>query len=159
MAIFNEVQAVNSVFASVSLPASVNAQGQFLNQVYVGMFRPDATAAPRWMGNLKQYQVGYDTNGNLVLQDAKGASAISNAQTGFISPNSVSFWTAEPPQSYSSAGYGPNMTTWPSGGFWQNSPSGTGWQFDSPDGEIVEKGGVAEMMRAQWLGDQTPAGC
>ena len=155
MAIFNEVQAVNSVFASVSLPASVNAQGQFLNQVYVGMFRPDATAAPRWLGNLKQYQVGYDTNGNLVLQDAKGASAISNAQTGFISPNSVSFWTEEPPQTYSSAGYGANMSTWPSGGYWQNSPSGTGWQFDSPDGEIVEKGGVAEMMRAQWLGDQT----
>jgi len=156
LAIFNEVQAVNSVFASVSLPASVNAQGQFLNQVYVGMFRPDASAGPRWMGNLKQFQVGYDANGNLVLQDSTGASAISNAQTGFISPNSVSFWTAEPPNSFTSAGYGTSLTNWPSGGYWQNSPSGTGWQFDSPDGEVVEKGGVAEMMRAQWLTDQSP---
>jgi len=156
LAIFNEVQAVNSVFASVSLPASVNAQGQFLNQVYVGMFRPDASAAPRWMGNLKQFQVGYDANGKLVLQDSTGASAISNAQTGFISPNSVSFWTADPPNSFTSSGFGTSLTSWPSGGFWQNSPSGTGWQLDSPDGEVVEKGGVGEMMRAQWLTDQTP---
>ena len=41
--IFSEIQAVNSVFASVSLPVSVNTQGYFLNQVYVGMFRPTRT--------------------------------------------------------------------------------------------------------------------
>ena len=40
--IFSEIQSVNSVFASVSLPISVNTQGTFLNKVYVGMFRPDA---------------------------------------------------------------------------------------------------------------------
>ena len=39
--IFNEIQAVNSVFASASLPVSVNARGTYLNQVYMGMFRPD----------------------------------------------------------------------------------------------------------------------
>ncbi|MGT2434293.1 hypothetical protein ACU4HD_46550 [Cupriavidus basilensis] len=77
LSILNEIQAVNSVFASVSLPAAVNAQGQFLNQVYIGMFRPDASAAPRWMGNLKQYQVGYDANGNLQLLDSVGQPALS----------------------------------------------------------------------------------
>ena len=39
--VFNEIQAVNSVFASASLPVSVNARGTYLNQVYMGMFRPD----------------------------------------------------------------------------------------------------------------------
>ncbi|KAI3591225.1 Type IV fimbrial biogenesis protein PilY1 [Cupriavidus sp. U2] len=154
ISIFNEVQAVNSVFASVSLPASVNAQGQFLNQVYIGMFRPDATAAPRWMGNLKQYKVGYDKTGKLVMQDATGASAISNAQTGFVSANAVSFWTADAPLSFSGGKYGGTVKNWPSTGYWQNSPSGTGWKLDTPDGEIVEKGGVGEMMRVQWLTSQ-----
>lgn len=150
--IFNEVQAVNSVFASVSLPASVNAQGQFLNQVYIGMFRPDASAAPRWMGNLKQFKVGYDANRKVVLQDATGASAISNAQTGFISPNSISYWTSEPPLAFSGGAYGSTVTNWPTkNGYWQNSPAGAGGGFDSPDGEVVEKGGVGEMMRVQWL--------
>jgi len=54
----SEIQAVNSVFASVSLPVSVNTQGTFLDQVYVGMFRPNASALPRWTGNLKQYKLG-----------------------------------------------------------------------------------------------------
>ena len=43
--------------ASVSLPVSVNTQGTYLNQVFVGMFRPDGDAAPRWYGNLKQYKL------------------------------------------------------------------------------------------------------
>jgi len=34
----SEIQAVNSVFASVSLPVSVNTQGTYLDQVFVGMF-------------------------------------------------------------------------------------------------------------------------
>ena len=34
--IFSEIQAVNSVFASVSLPVSITTQGTFLNQVYIG---------------------------------------------------------------------------------------------------------------------------
>src|SRR5205085_11618195 len=51
--IFNSIDAANSVFASASLPISVNAQGTYKNQVFVGMFRPDANARPRWVGNLK----------------------------------------------------------------------------------------------------------
>ncbi|CAJ0801206.1 hypothetical protein LMG19083_03551 [Ralstonia psammae] len=153
--IFNEIQAVNSVFASVSLPAAVNAQGQFLNQVYVGMFRPDATAAPRWMGNLKQYQVGYDANGSLQLLDSVGKPALSSAGTGFISPNAISFWTADPPLAFGTSGYGSSVTNWPKNGFWINSPSGVGGASDSPDGEVVEKGGTGEMLRVQFLTDQS----
>ena len=61
-AIFSEVQAVNSVFASTTLPVSVNVRGTNLNQVYVGVFRPDANKAPRWPGNLKLYNLALDPN-------------------------------------------------------------------------------------------------
>ena len=37
---------VNTVFASVSLPVSVNTEGTYLNQIYIGMFRPDRDATP-----------------------------------------------------------------------------------------------------------------
>ncbi|WP_108470884.1 pilus assembly protein [Rhodanobacter thiooxydans] len=162
--IFNEVQATNSVFASVSLPVSVNAQGTSLNQVYVGMFRPDATAAPRWAGNLKQYQLGFDTNNNVVLDDSLGNPAISNAGTGFISPTALSFWTADHqtgtprdgPFTITASGYTSTIvTSWPTNGFWVNHPTGAGGAFDASDGEIVDKGGVAEMARADYLTDQS----
>jgi len=167
--ILTEVQATNSVFASVSLPVSVNAQGTSLNQVYVGMFRPDATAAPRWVGNLKQYQLGFDSNNNVELDDSLGQPAISNAGTGFISPTALSFWTADQ-QAYTGTGAGTRngpftvnasgytttiVPNWPASGFWVNHTSGAGGAFDAPDGEIVDKGGVAEMTRADYLTAQT----
>lgn len=64
--IFAEIQSVNSVFASATLPVSVNAQGTYENQVYIGEFRPDPGARPRWYGNLKEYKYGRycDVDGN-----------------------------------------------------------------------------------------------
>jgi type IV pilus assembly protein PilY1 len=67
--ILSEVQAVNSVFASSSLPVSVNVRGTYLNQVYMGVFRPDADAAPRWMGNLKEYKLAVSGTDQIYLAD------------------------------------------------------------------------------------------
>ena len=146
--IFNEVAAVNSVFASSSLPISSNTQGTYQNQVFIGMFRPDANDSPRWLGNLKQYQFGVGgttANPTLFLADATGAPAI-NASTGFIAPTAQSFWTTK------------NTTTLPdnisaTGGFWVNDQQGSGAGFDSPDGEVVEKGGVGQQIRLANLQD------
>jgi type IV pilus assembly protein PilY1 len=156
--IFNEVQAVNSVFASVSLPVSVNGQGNYLNQIYVGMFRPDANGLPRWAGNLKQYQLGFDASNNVQLEDSKGNLAINSAGTGFISPNATSFWTsdtsaaADGPYLYSGNSITTNaVPNWPTGGFWVNAPAGAGGAYDAPDGELVEKGGVGESMRIDYF--------
>jgi type IV pilus assembly protein PilY1 len=138
--ILNEVQAVNSVFSSASLPVSVNAQGTYLNQIFLGMFRPDATGAPRWMGNLKQYKLIVDSTGQLVLGDQTGSPAISSAGTGFISPNANSYWT------YKDTATAPDNAA--TGGFFALDPKGvppTG--YDAPDGEVVEKGGAAQQMR------------
>src|SRR5438874_3957277 len=92
--IFNEVQAVNSVFAATTLPVSVNVRGTNLNQVYIGVFRPDAQKLPRWFGNLKMYKLGVDSaTQTLFLADANGSVA-SNSSTGFISSSAKSYWTS-----------------------------------------------------------------
>jgi type IV pilus assembly protein PilY1 len=140
--VLNEVQAVNSVFSSASLPVSVNAEGSFLNQIFLGMFRPDSTAAPRWLGNLKQYQLVKNASGSLVLGDALGNPAISSAGTGFISPVAVSYWTNK------DVSKTPDLQ----GGFFKNDPKGVPASgYDLPDGEVVEKGGVAQQLRLENL--------
>ncbi|MBI4937848.1 MAG: hypothetical protein HY846_06460 [Nitrosomonadales bacterium] len=162
--ILNEIQAVNSVFASSSLPVSVNAQGTYLNQIYMGMFRPDAGAKPRWVGNLKQYSFGIDANNNLYLGDSVGRGAISSAGTGFLSANAISYWTCSRSDNpyvtdttktsaaelSSLTSQGQICASDPAGGFWVNTPgmaNSASQTFDLADGELVEKGGAAQQMR------------
>jgi len=151
--IFNEVQAVNSVFTSASLPVSVNTQGTYLNQIYMGVFRPDGSGSPRWMGNLKQYQFGLTTDATgarqIFLADATGAAAV-NTQTGFVSPNAQSFWTTA---------VSPACSTDASLGFWCYSPSGVGADKDLPDGDLVEKGAAAQKLRTQGSAGRTMYTC
>ena len=132
--IFSEIQAVNSVFASVSLPVSVNTQNTYLNQVYVGMFRPDADALPRWAGNLKQYKLGVISN-ELKTLDASGQTAI-NSLTGFISECARSFWTPAVVDTY--------WAFRPQGGCLAVANSNAS---NYPDGNIVEKGAQAYRLR------------
>jgi type IV pilus assembly protein PilY1 len=121
------IAAVNSVFTATTLPVSTTTQGTFLNQIYVGMFRPDAKAGPRWFGNLKQYQLGL-VNGALDMVDRNGNSAVL-AGVGLFAPQASSFWTEDSV-------------------FFSALPSGTPPSAsDNPDGSIVEKGGVAQQLR------------
>jgi type IV pilus assembly protein PilY1 len=135
--IVTKILAVNSVFASVALPVSVNQRGSYLNQVYLGVFRPDAERAPNWVGNLKQYQL--KVNGStLYLADA-GSPPQPAADGNFISPTALSFWTT--PSSFWSTGYYPNS-------------QGQGGVSDAPDGDTVEKGGVAQKLRTTYATTQ-----
>jgi len=170
--IFSEIQSVNSVFASSSLPVSVNTQGTYLNQVFMGMFRPDGTASPRWPGNLKQYQFKL-FNGVLKLADKKGLDAI-NSSTGFITPCANSFWSTDTGQYWNYGGavavgdctVSDQASAFPVAG-------STSAYSDAPDGEVVEKGGAAQRLRGEYssggtlvsssmnyqlcIGTQTPA--
>lgn len=122
-----EIAAVNSVFTATTLPVSTTTQGTYLNQVFVGMFRPDAKVGPRWVGNVKQYQLGF-VNGKLDMLDAKNQPAVL-AGAGFFSPLAESFWTEDSV-------------------FFAQMPMGTPpSKSDRPDGPIVEKGGAAQMLR------------
>lgn len=135
--VFSDIQAVDSAFASVALPQSTDGQGSYLNQVFISMFRPDKTGAPRWAGNLKQYKFGYDATGQLSLLDADGNNAISSEGTGFIAECARSYWTPEAPDTY-----------------WSFKPQGgcstvtNSDKSNSPDGEIVEKGAQAYKLRS-----------
>lgn len=136
--ILTQIASVNSVFASASLPVSVNTQGTFLNQVFMGVFRPDRDAQQRWAGNLKQYRFGL-SGGAMYLADATGAVAVDSVNTGFIQNCAVSYWTTD------SGNYWENITG-------MNTPTGclttTMSRFsDRPDGPMVERGGAAERLR------------
>lgn len=120
------IAADNSVFSAVTLPVSTTTQGTYLNQVFVGMFRPDGDSDPRWLGNLKQYELGY-VNGAISMLDAKGKPAVSGK---FFSTAATSFWSADSV-------------------FFQLGQSGDPKSAsDAPDGQIVEKGGVAFKLRS-----------
>lgn len=133
--VFSEIQAVNSVFASVSLPVSVNTQGIYLNQVFVGMFRPDQDALPRWDGNLKQYKLGIES-GLLRTLDADENGAI-NSLTGFITECARSFWTPSTPDNY--------WAFKAQGGCLAVPDSDIS---NYPDGNVVEKGGQGYRLRS-----------
>ena len=60
------------MFASSTLPVSVNVRGTYLNQVYMGVFRPDPDALPRWMGNLKSTGWPSPARDTLFLADVNG---------------------------------------------------------------------------------------
>jgi len=139
--IFQEVQAVNSVFASTTLPVSVNVRGTNLNQVYIGVFRPDANKSPRWFGNLKLYRLGVNTaTDELFLADATGAAA-ENSSTGFITGSARSFWTEDE-----------SVDFWR---FRDPALNGVGLASDLPDGDLVEKGGAAQQQRIAYAADQS----
>lgn len=133
----SEIQSVNTAFASVSLPVSVNTQGTYLNQVYIGMFRPAENFLPRWAGNLKQYRLGYH-NGVLKLLDAQGTGepAISASGTGFIAECARSYWTPVNGDEYWQTFTTKNCLA-------STNPASS----NTPDGNIVEKGAHGFMLR------------
>ncbi|MDT0633664.1 pilus assembly protein [Spectribacter hydrogenooxidans] len=127
--VIDDILAVNSVFAAVALPVSVNVRGTNLNQVYIGVFRPDADDRTRWFGNLKLYQLNADpATDNVFLADVDGDAAQSPV-TGFINNGATSFWTH-------------------ASSYWDFAPSGEPPSgSDAPDGAVVEKGGAAQQLR------------
>lgn len=137
--IFSEIQAVNSVFAASTLPVSVNVRGTNLNQLYIGVFRPDSSDRPRWFGNLKAYQLKKDPNTGLVFTVDKLGNVAENSTTGFITGNATSFWTSS---TLSPTNY------W---AFRPSSVNGTGGSSDAPDGDLVEKGGAGQQIRAKFF--------
>lgn len=79
----SDILSVSSTFAAVTLPVSATNRAQNKNQIYIGSFRPDQSAEPRWFGNLKRYQIGI-FNGSAELADAQAKQAI-NPLSGFFS--------------------------------------------------------------------------
>ncbi len=161
--IFSEILAANSAFASASLPISATNREQNQNQVYIGMFRPDQNSLPRWFGNLKRYQIANFASG-ADLADFNGSQAV-NTTTGFITSCAVSWWTSDSGNYWASVA---GSTVSPRVFFTAATNPGLAWESqgddtllaqgtcglvganpysDTPDGPVIEKGGVAEVLR------------
>lgn len=148
--IVSEIQSVNTAFAAASIPLSTTNRSQNLNEVYIGVFRP--SLEPRWFGNLKKFKIA-KINGVLDLVDSVGTTAL-NSQTGFLNDCAVSYWTTDSGAWWDQVKIGAvslvdntlinpvprsSCLAMPAG---NTSP----WS-DMPDGQSVEKGAVAEVIR------------
>lgn len=128
-------QAVDTVFAASTLPVSANVRGSYLNQVYMGQFRPDANGKPRWPGNLKLYQIALNAAGEPILAD-RFKKGVEDTVNGFILADKTSFWTTD-------------------SSYWSFDPMGNPLSpSDAPDGNIVEKGGAAQRLRQDFASTQ-----
>jgi type IV pilus assembly protein PilY1 len=181
--IFAEIQAVNSVFASATLPISVNTQGTFENQVYIGVFRPDSSARPRWFGNLKEYKFGRycdaDRNdkvridstrtspltGTFSVTDERVADDVAAPDCGSDTDGKVDIklYMADK-NGYRAIDEEGNtgfidlsaISHWTTpSSFWSFQPTVDGSISDSPDGPAVERGGAAQRLRTLWGGAAT----
>ena len=145
---FKEIQATNSVFASSALPINTTVRGTFLNQVYMGVFRPEASAAPRWTGNLKLYKIAATTNATTgavesIFLAGQDNQPIEDQTNGFTKTLARSFWTSNSSfwdQTFASLLYN------------YSEIAGGGGASDIPDGEFVEKGGAAQRLRTVYDG-------
>src|SRR5688572_5412408 len=156
-----EIQSLNTVFASASLPINATNRSQNENQVFIGMFRPDPGARPRWYGNLKRYQIAkFGEDFKLADASSPPQEAVSVA-TGFIQPCAKSFWTTDTTSSNTATAPPTDTSYWnfsdPSGTHIGSCTSGSTSLFsDSPDGPQVEKGATAQVVRLGNLFNTTP---
>lgn len=135
--LLQKMQPEDSVFSASTLPVSVNVRGAFLNQVYMGQFRPDEGAGPRWPGNLKQYKIALDLNGNPFLADSSSPrKPVEDKANGFLLSDITSFWSTV-------------------SSYWSFDPMGNpASDSDAPDGSVVEKGGAAQRLRTTYATSQ-----
>lgn len=156
---FNQILAVNSTFASASLPVNATNRAQNENQVYIGMFRPDPGRKPRWFGNLKRYQIiKVSGSGDIELGDKNGALAV-NPDSGFVDDSATSYWTTDSlidPADKTKGYYWENANVSVSPNPANPTVTGTAAFSDLPDGPVVEKGSVAELLR-KGGGNWTPS--
>ena len=161
--IFGDIIDINTAFAAVTLPLSATNRAQAENKVFVGMFRPASQRKPRWLGNLKQYQLA-KFDGQIELADVNYDRAI-NPQTGFAQSCATSFWTedtSEVVKGIDSEGGDIKGPYFDGLGMEPSPVSECLSEFrelasgevrsvlsDSPDGPFVEKGGAAQQIRSQ----------
>ncbi|MBI5449918.1 MAG: hypothetical protein HY940_01025 [Gammaproteobacteria bacterium] len=86
-AILTQILAVNTMFVAPAVPVNAFNRLTHRGELYYALFKPGLT--PDWAGNIKRYGFG----GNPVdVRDVNGALAV-DANTGFFSSTSTSYWT------------------------------------------------------------------
>jgi len=134
-----DIIAESSSFAAVSLPLSATNRARVDNQVYIGMFRPSLGKKPRWFGNLKRYQLAL-FNDIPSLADSSLELA-ANTNDGNLRSCAKSFWTEDSDNYWQTLAIDPSVES-------ACLEAGVEKWSDLPDGDFVEKGGVAQQARA-----------
>ncbi len=138
--IFTDILAVNSSFAAVTLPLSASKRTEAQNKVFIASFTPDGNRRPRWLGNLKQYKLGFRNN-VLDLVDVNGAPAV-NPLTGIVDVCAQSQWTTDSGEYFDGL-----QVLDPEVGSCATAEGA--FNSDAPDGPHVAKGGAAQQIRQQ----------
>lgn len=86
-----EILAENTSFAAPSVAVSAYNNLGYRNDLYYALFRP--AEGDRWVGNVKRYKLTRDANGDSLIIDRDGNSAV-DSETGFFRENARSFWSA-----------------------------------------------------------------
>ena len=86
-----EILAENTSFAAPSVAVSAYNNLGYRNDLYYALFRP--AAGDRWVGNVKRYKLTRDGNGDSLIVDSDGNSAV-DPQTGFFRDTARSFWSS-----------------------------------------------------------------
>ncbi|HUP93850.1 MAG TPA: PilC/PilY family type IV pilus protein [Burkholderiales bacterium] len=137
-----DIQSVNSVFTSATVPVTAANRVQQENEIYFGSFVPDHEAKPRWYGNLKKYQAKMFGN-EVRLADKNGNQALIG---GAFDACSASFWTTDNlTNSLVNGGYWAFDTT--TKGLCPTGTYSTDVYSDLPDSGFTRKGGAAEVLR------------
>lgn len=91
--ILGDVLSVDTSF--VAPGATVNQFNRLThrNDIYFALFKPNKR--PTWDGNLKRYEVGTDSNGDITILDVNGNAAVDET-SGFFDGNSQSWWSGTP---------------------------------------------------------------
>jgi len=90
--LFTEVQEINTSF--VAPGATVNQSNRLAhrNDIYFALFQPNQR--PNWSGNLKQYEIGLDDQGEVtVFDDSTPPQNAIDEETGFFSDTARSGWS------------------------------------------------------------------
>jgi len=91
--ILGDVLSVDTSF--VAPGATVNQFNRLThrNDIYFALFKPNQR--PGWKGNLKRYEVGKDSNGDITILDVNGNAAVDKT-SGFFDKDSRSWWSDDP---------------------------------------------------------------
>jgi type IV pilus assembly protein PilY1 len=88
--IVNAISQEGTTFTAPGVSVNFFGSLENNNEIYYSLFQPEGTE--RWPGNLKRYQLGFDANGQVEIQDAKNAPAV-DPNTGRLVDSAQSFWS------------------------------------------------------------------
>ena len=158
--IFGDIIDINTSFAAVTLPLSATNRAQAENKVFVGMFRPASQRKPRWLGNLKQYQLAVRRSDRARRRELRSGYQSADGVRPLLCHQFLTEDTSEATKAVGITGpYFADLGLEPSpvSECLSEFRGERSVLSDSPDGPFVEKGGAAQQIRGQISGTRKSA--